>query len=315
MNSKQEPTFRLASPSDYDEIVKLSIEAISDGDDRLPFKYDRLMQMDNLYVMLAHCGEKLVGLAACCVVDNGRTAVPRVARMLPEFRGQGIFKRLQQAVTEFMERQCPRACQIRLTSYYQIPSMTKLVELDILSSYAKENTSGSHYLSTTSDSIEIETCTKEYLCDVIFRSSEAQKLFPHNVLVLDFFPIEPLRSNIDYMQQERDLHFAVDKCTDGSFPQSVSFGTLSPAVKTVYWNVTVYTSDPVLYEAHLSHQFKRACEVIKGDFIFGSHHDKSLTNHGRRVLEERLHLEIDEKVSKQRLILNETKNVQRFSPA
>ena len=190
-----------------------------------------------------------------------------------------FFKRLQQEVTEFVGRQFLKAYQIRLTSYHQILSMTKLVELDILSSYAKQKTLHVHlhHLSATSDSIEIEACTKEYLCDVIFCSSKAQKLFPHNVLVLDFFPIGPLRSNIDYMQQERDLYFAVEKCTNDSFPRSVSFGTLSPAVKNVYWNVTVYTSDPALYKAHLLHQFKRACEVIKGDFIFGSHHDKSLS--------------------------------------
>ena len=210
------------------------------------------------------------------------------ARMLPEFRGRGIFKRLQQAVTEFMWREYPRACPIRFTSYDQIPSMTKLVELDILSSYGKQNTLRSQYLST---------------------------LFPHNVLILDFFPIEPLRSNIDYFQQERDLYFAVEKCTDGSLPRSVSCGALAPTVKIVYWNVTVYTSDPAWYEAHLLHQLKRACEAIKGDFIFASYHDKSLTNHGRRVLEKRQHLEVDEKVSNQTLTLNESENLQRFSSA
>ena len=310
-----ELTFRLATPSDFDEILQFS-ERMNEGHNYLLIRFRAWMKMDKFpEIMLAYYEDKVVALLTCSVVDDGRTAIPRGAQTLPEFRGRGIFKRLAKEMTDFMRRQYPRVCKIRFTSYDQIPSMTKLVELDILSSYAKQNNLPSYHLSTTSDPIEIEACTKEYLCDVIFCNSEAQKLFPHNVLVLDFFPIEPLRSNIDFMQQERDLYFAIEKCTDGSFPRSVSFGTLSPAVKTVYWNVTVYTSDPVLYEAHILHQFKRACETIKGDFIFASYHDKSLTNQGRILLVERLHLEIDEKVSNQTLILNETENLQRFSPA
>ena len=50
MNLKQGPTFCLARPSDYDKIVKLLIEAISDGDDRLLFKYHRLI--DTKFMML-----------------------------------------------------------------------------------------------------------------------------------------------------------------------------------------------------------------------------------------------------------------------
>ena len=62
------------------------------------------------------------------------------------------------------------------------------------------------------------------------------------------------------------------------------------------WFVTVYTSDPVVYEAHLLYQFKQACEVIDGDFVFQSAQGKVLTNHGRRVLQEHLQVQIDEEM-------------------
>lgn len=116
--------------------------------------------------------------------------------------------------------------------------------------------------------------------------------------------MEPLRSNIDYLQQEIDLYFAVEKCSDNDFPRSVSFGVLSPRVKYVRWNVNVYTSDPVLYEAHLLHQFQRAREVIKGFFTF---QDESLTKQGVRVLQERLQLQLDEEMSKTTAKLYEKK--------
>ena len=66
----------------------------------------------------------------------------------------------------------------------------------------------------------------------------------------------------------------------------------------MHWSVNVYTSDPVLYEAHLLHQFQQAREVIKGDFTFDTFQDESLTNRGRRVLQEQLQLQLDEEMSK-----------------
>ena len=67
-------TFRLAKPSDFDEILKLP-EGIYDGLDYLPFRYHTWMKMENVAVMLAYYGEKLVSLIACSIVDEGRTAI------------------------------------------------------------------------------------------------------------------------------------------------------------------------------------------------------------------------------------------------
>ncbi|KAL9958113.1 hypothetical protein ACROYT_G035084 [Oculina patagonica] len=132
---------------------------------------------------------------------------------------------------------------------------------------------------------------------VKWKGPVAQKLFSDSFILLELFPVEPVRSNIDYLPQESDLYFAVEKCSDGAFPRSVSFGVLSPRVKCTVWSVTVYTSDPCLYEAHLLYQFKRACEVIDDEFVFRAIQDKSLTDHGRRVLQKRLPVQLDEEIS------------------
>ncbi|KAL9958122.1 hypothetical protein ACROYT_G035093 [Oculina patagonica] len=294
-----ELTFRLATPSDFDEILKLS-EGIYDGLDYLPFRYHKWMNMDNLAVMLAYCGEKLVGLIACSIVDQGRTALSRAARTLAEFRGRGVYKQLSQAMNDFIRKQYPSVCRERfaVTGLKSLPAETKFVQLEMLKCYAKKKTFLSRHFSTTNNSIQIEACTKEYLCDVIFSSPVAQKLFSDSFILLELFPVEPVRSNIDYLQQEIDLYFAVEKCSNGAFPRSVSFGVLSPRVKCTIWSVSVYTSDPVLYEAHLLYQLKRACEVIKGDFILYLFQDDCLKNYGKRVLEELLRVELDEELSK-----------------
>ena len=135
--------------------------------------------------------------------------------------------------------------------------------------------------------VEIQSCSMDYLCDVIFSRPVAQRLFPGNVIVVEYFPIEPLGSNIDYLMQEEDLHFAVEKCTDDVPPRSVSFGVLSPRVKFMHWCATVHASDSVLYQAHLLHQFKRACEAIKCPFIFCSLQDERFTDSGTEKSPER----------------------------
>ena len=147
--------------------------------------------------------------------------------------------------------------------------------------------------------VEIQSYSMDYLCDVIFSRPVAQKLFPDNVIVVEYFPIEPLRSSIDYLMQEEDLYFAVEKCTNDVPPRSVSFGVLSPRVKFMYWCATVYASALLLYEAHLLHQFKRALEAIKGPFIFCSLQDERFTDSGRKVLKELLHVTLDEERSKE----------------
>ena len=215
--------------------------------------------MENVAVMLACYGEKLAGLVACSIVDEGRTAIRRAARTSSEFRGQGVYKQLLQAMNEFIRRQYPSVCQERFTTIHSSSSLTMILQLEMLGACARKKSFCSHHFATTNNSIQVEACTKDYLGDVIFSSPQAQKLFPDNVVVIEWFPIEPLRSNIDYLQQENELYFAVEKCNDGGFPRSLSFGALLPCVKSVHWYVTVYTSDPVLYEAHLLHQFKRAC--------------------------------------------------------
>ncbi|XP_078344594.1 histidine N-acetyltransferase-like [Oculina patagonica] len=304
-----ELTFRLATPGDFDEILKLS-EGIYDGDDYLPFRYHKWMKMDKMDVILAHCGEKLVGLIACSIVDDGRTALRRAARTLAEFRGRGVYKQLSQAMYEFIRKQYPSVCRERFTSLDNFSSATTLMQLDLLCAFATKKSLRSHQFSTPDNSTQIKACTKEYLCDVIFSSPLAQELFPDKVIIPDYIPVEPLRSNIDYLQQEIELYFAVEKCSDGGFPRSVSVGVLVPAVKCIDWYVTVYTSDPVLYEAHLFHQFQRAWEVIDSGFTFNSFQDKHLTHHGRKVLQEGLELELDEEMSKRSMKLYENKFLQ-----
>ena len=295
----QELTFRLAQASDFDEILKLS-EGIYEGHDYLPLRFHTWMNMENLDVMLAFSGEKLVSLVACCIVDDGKTYVTRAARTLREFRGRGIYKQLLQAMENFVRTKYPSVVRRRFVKEEKATlSFKELWTPETLVCFVEKATIQSHQFSSTVDSVEIQSCTMDYLSSVIFSSPLAKKLFPDDIIVVDYIPIEPVRSNIDYLIQEYgDVYVAVEKSTDDSSPRSVSLGLLSPRVKYNRWSVAIYScNDSVLYEAHVLHQLKRACEVIKGDFFFISSQDKTLTNSGRRVLKELLLMEKDEDLS------------------
>ena len=102
--------------------------------------------------------------------------------------------------------------------------------------------------------------------------------------------MEASQSNIDHFQRElgQDFYFAVDKCGEDGIPRSVSFGALLPRVGCTDWTVTIYTSDPSLYEAQVTHQLQHAFNVVEGDFFISFIQDKRLSNRGRRLLREYL---------------------------
>ena len=196
-------TFRLARPNDFDEVMELS-EGIYDGHDYLPFRYYTWMEMDELAVMLAYYGEKLVGLIARSIVDEGRTAIRRAGRTLKEFRRQGVFNQLSQAMDDFIRRQYPSVRRVRFTSLKSLSAKTKLVQLETLEYHVtKKETLRSDHFSTTLNSIEIKACTKKYLCDFIFSSPQAKKLFPNHVIIPEFFPMEPLPILSQFVLQKR----------------------------------------------------------------------------------------------------------------
>ncbi len=105
------------------------------------------------------------------------------------------------------------------------------------------------------------------------------------MLIFDWCPYEPLRSNIDYILREHDVHFFVEKCPLEVDQVSFSHGVEARRTTGVEWLATIYTDDPDLFEAHLLQQFKHACKVIKGKFIISvSLQHKSEAECVRRVL-------------------------------
>ena len=163
---------RLARSNDYDQILKLS-EGIYDGHDYLPRRYHTWMTMENMHVMLAFSSEKLVSLFSCSIIDEGKTIVTRAGRTSPYFRGQGNSKLLNRALLDFTRKRYPMIQRWRFISTLA-PEMLNnryknMDEQDFLTCMVLSSTKRPQEFSLNVDSLEIQSCTKEYVCDVIFQ--------------------------------------------------------------------------------------------------------------------------------------------------
>ena len=134
--------------------------------------------------------------------------------------------------------------------------------------------------------MEIKTCAPDYFANII--ESLPTRLFASNsIFLINSCPFDRLRSNVDHILREiTELY--VEKCDDDVIPNSLSVGTLSPRVKYMQWVAQVYTDSPDLFQAHIVHQFKRACELINDDFVFITMADERLSSPVRIIMKDQL---------------------------
>lgn len=308
----EELNFRLARPSDFDEVVNLS-KGIYNGHDYLPLEFHKWMKTENFAVMVALAGEKLVGLRAGYIVDDGKTCIRRAGRVLPEFRGRGVSKKLSQALDEYVRQNFPTVRRARFVTTYNgfsedsLAKLKNVFEFEVLSYEIGEEAPRGTEKCKEISTVEIAACSKEYISDVIFSSPVGQKLFPDKIILYDRLPFEISHSNFEYLLQEfENLEFYVEKCSDNSSPRSFSFGCVTQRVDYMHWTTYIYTKDVLLYQAHLLHQFKRACEEIKGRFIFvSSAQSETLSSHGRMLMEDQLQLKISDNLFERKLYIFE----------
>ena len=239
------------------------------------------------------------------LLTKEKTFVRRFDRVIPSLRGQGLQRKIADALDEHVRTNFPNVSRERGTSFLDLSKVIRrktphqILERDELSFFVQEKPTGNldrycnfrRVLGKEKES-DIESCTKEYFCNVILSSSVKEKIIPNNnVLVFDWCPYEPLPSNVDLIPGEKHhLHFFVDKCSSSGGPISFSYGIHTQTVMAEKWEATVYTDDPAVFEAHLLHQFKLARDIIEGKFTFFSVQDRIMTPFARRVLREILQL-------------------------
>ena len=292
---------RLAESTDFDDVVKLS-EGLYNGYDFLPVVYHKWLKKENVAMMLLYAGKSLIGLQAGCIVDEGKTLVWRAGRVAHNLESQGLQRKLAVELGEHVRANFPQVFRIRTASHLELQrksrnSFQKILERDELSFFVEERSARKfdrlNFRTSfgTEDEFQVQSCTKEYFANIILSSSVITELCPNNILVFDWCPYEPLRSNVDLiLNEDHNTHFFTEKCPVEACPKSFSYGIHATTVETEKWEASVYSDDPAIFQAHLLHQFKRAFEIIDGKFTFFSVQDRAMTGYARKILGEMLQL-------------------------
>ena len=276
-------SFRLATPQDFDEVQKMS-KGIYEGHDYLPLKYHHWLKQDNIVVMVAVIDGKIIGLEAQFVVDDGMTAVSRARRIHPDYRGRSFGTRLAEALRNHVRPRFPNICRERLTTTFQRDASRNYKELLVQDTLAFDVDNSTFKLENLPRSErKLESCPREYFADVVLSSTVVKNLFPSETLVIDWFPYEAIRANIDYMFEDGDQVF-VEQCSKEQLPVSLSHGRFTPKTGFQLWSCSIFTQDPELFKAHLIQQIVKAARVINGSFRFLSFQPKSMVYLGKELL-------------------------------
>ena len=298
----KEISIRKAVATDFDAVLEMS-EGIYSGHDYFPCVFHQWLAKPNRTIFVAQYGDKLVGLRAIHIVDEGKTFISQGLRIHPRFRGLGLSSRLIEAVHSFIRREYPRVCRERFTTksdnIERLAIQKKygdkgLFERDILAYYVSKETLKPQTLEEVAENfgLKVKPCTRSFLYNCILDDSVAN-MFPGRAIIVDWEPFEALRSNIDCILEDNDCLFSdrdAADCSGGQLPKSFAHGRRSPRVKHMHWVASIYTEDPVMFQVHVVQQLKSACEQVKGDFIFSTFHKERHTRWGKKLLEETIGL-------------------------
>ena len=176
-------------------------------------------------MMLLYAGKHLIGLQACCIVNEGKTLVWRAGRVAHSLEGRGLQRKLAEEFGEHVQANFPQISRIKTVSHLELQtksgnSFQKIIGRDKLSFVVEEKPArkvdrlNSRTSLRTEDEFQVQPCTKEYFADVILSFLMITDLFSNNILVFDWCPCEPLRSNVDLiLKEDHNTHFFAEKCS------------------------------------------------------------------------------------------------------
>lgn len=295
-------TIRKAVATDFAAILEMS-EGIYSGHDYFPCVFHLWLAKPNRTIFVAQYGDKLVGLRAIHIVDEGKTFISQGLRIHPRFRGLGLSTRLIDAIHQYIRREYPKVCRERFTTksdnierlaIQKKYGDTALCERDILAFYVSKESLKLHHLEevATNFDVKVKPCTRMFVYNSILDDSVAN-MFPGRTIIIDWEPFEVLRSNIDCILEDGDCVFSdrdADDCSNGQLPKSFAHGRRSPRVQHMHWVASIYTEDPVIFQVHVVQQLRSACQQVEGDFIFSTFHKERHTKWGKKLLEETIGL-------------------------
>ena len=105
--------------------MKLS-RGIFNGYDCIPVVFHEWLKKENIAIMLLFTGRSLIDLCASCIVDEGKTFVRRFDRIIPNLRGQGLQRKIADALDEHVRTNFPNVSRERGTSFLDLSKVISI---------------------------------------------------------------------------------------------------------------------------------------------------------------------------------------------
>ncbi|XP_035694190.1 uncharacterized protein LOC118428279 [Branchiostoma floridae] len=107
---------RLARHRDYNAVMRIS-EALLYGTDYLRAKFHSFIDAPDVTVFLAEVGHKVVAVKASKIVDSGTVSITKASRVAPEWREQGIDRKMTLYLDQWIRKNRPRVKYKRSVTY------------------------------------------------------------------------------------------------------------------------------------------------------------------------------------------------------
>ena len=94
-------------------------------------------------MMLLYAGKNLIGLQACCIVNEGKTLVWRAGRVAHSLEGRGLQRKLAEEFGEHVQANFLQISRIKTVSHLELQtksgnSFKKIIGRDELSFFVEE---------------------------------------------------------------------------------------------------------------------------------------------------------------------------------
>ena len=71
-------------------------------------------------MMLLYAGKNLIGLQACCIVNEGKTLVWRAGRVADSLEGRDLQRKLAEEFGEHVQANFPQISRIKMVSHLEL---------------------------------------------------------------------------------------------------------------------------------------------------------------------------------------------------
>ncbi|XP_066269506.1 probable N-acetyltransferase 16 isoform X2 [Branchiostoma lanceolatum] len=272
-------TFRMASHRDYDDVMRISV-GVYDDRDYIPAFYHSFIDDTDVIVFLALVGDEVVALRVSKITESGTAFIVKAARVAPDWRGQGIDRRLSFHQDQWMRQNRPSVKYKRSTVFSLTKGVVESMKANMRfifnmpfidyhcgpNLWWRQDPAQLAQLDKTGlpDVVPLQAADDDF-CAAVQKCLPAEACGSHDgepIIIVDWDPYTLSPANLKRLQAQHTNYMLKHK-----EETSLSFSNtyLSPSVRILA--VQVYAKDFSTVLKHLLKHLKDTCQTYTSDVI------------------------------------------------